>query len=86
MADCTGGLRKTAVKLGTLGAGLDALLGGLHGRGRPKGTQRWLWATVVATVGEAPSLTQESVEQCARDEQESCIVPSLAPPSQAPQQ
>ena len=45
-------------------------------------TQNWLWTTAVAVVGETPSLTQESVGKCARDEQASCIVPSLAPPPQ----
>ena len=37
----------------------------------------------IATLGETPSLTQESVRKCARDQQVSCIVPSLAPPPQA---
>ena len=40
----------------------------------------------VAAVGETSSLTQELVEKCARDEQASCTVPSLAPPPQAAQQ
>ena len=31
-------------------------------------------------VGDTPSLTQESVGKCARAEQRSCTVPSLAPP------
>ena len=34
----------------------------------------------VATVGESPSLTQESLGKCAADEKVSCIVLSLAPP------
>ena len=38
----------------------------------------------VATLGETPSLTQD--RKWARDEQASCIVPSLAPPQQAVQQ
>ena len=38
---------------------------------------------LVAVVGETPSLTQEFLEKCARDEQVSCIVPSLAPPPEA---
>ena len=37
----------------------------------------------VAVVGETPSLTGESVGKWGRDEQVSCIVPSLAPPPQA---
>ena len=37
----------------------------------------------VVTVGETPSLTGEFIEKWAIDEQESCIVPSLAPPLQA---
>ena len=45
--------------------------------------QSWLWATAVAAVGETPSLTLEFIEKWARDEQESCIVPSLASPPQA---
>ena len=37
----------------------------------------------VAVVEEAPSLTQESVEKCTREEQVSHTIPSLAPPQQA---
>ena len=37
----------------------------------------------VAAVGETPSLTQEFIGKWARDEQGSCIVPSLDPPPQA---
>ena len=34
-------------------------------------------------MGETPRLTQEFIEKCARNKQESCTVPSLAPPRQA---
>ena len=46
-------------------------------------TQSSLWTMAVATVGETPSLTQEFIEKCARDQQLSCIFPSLGPPLQA---
>ena len=36
-----------------------------------------------AVVGEAPSLTQESIGKDATDKQASCRVPYLAPPPQA---
>ena len=82
-ADHTVWLRKTGVTRQTLGVGLAAELSGMCGRDWLKGTQRWLWAMEVAVVGEAPSLTQESIEKCARDEQS---VPSLDLPPQAAQQ
>ena len=34
-------------------------------------------------MGETPSLTQEFVRKWAREEEASCIVPSLTPPPQA---
>ena len=41
---------------------------------------------MVAKIGETPSLTQEFIEKCMRDEQVSCTVSSLAPlPQAAPQ-
>ena len=46
-------------------------------------TQRWLWTTAVAVVGETPSLTRESGGKCTREDQASCTAPSLAPPPQA---
>ena len=49
--------------------------------------QSSLWTKVgVALVGETPSLTGEFVGKCAKAEQGSCIVPSLALPPQAAQQ
>ena len=75
--------RADSEKPQTLVAGLALELGGLHRRGWLKGIQKWLWATNIAVVGEAPSLTQESIEKCARDEQS---VPSLDLPPQAAQQ
>ena len=49
-----------------------------------RGKLSWLWAMAgVAAVGDTPSLTWEFLEKCARDEQVSCTVPSLAPPPQA---
>ena len=48
--------------------------------------QSWLWATAVAAVGETPSLTLEFLKKCTIDDQASCTVLSLAPPTQvAPQ-
>ena len=66
------------------GAGCNNAAGHAGGADlRETETQRWLWTTAVAMVGEAPSLTWEFVEKCAREEQVSCIIPSLAPPPQA---
>ena len=58
---------------------------GLRGRGWLKGKLRLRVDMAVATVGETPSLTWESLGKCAGEEQVICFVPFLAPPPQAVQ-